>query len=417
MFLRKIAIVSSAIALAVQSWFAAGVQAQIIKPLGSATATGGEVPMSINNQGVIVGYSPDGVGGTLPTIWQPAGGYAPHVLPLIGGMPIGAANAINSGGLVTGYVQSEDQEAYTAVTWKPSSGGFAVSSLPIPAGMTNTDAYGVNASGQVVGYGTDADDNMTALTWIADAEGTYPSATILQHPAHQSQSAATAINNRGDIVGLTVGVEIIDGFPEMVYTGAGWMKSPGGYGTSQEIITAFGPGIPSAFNDNGLGTGGIYGKPMALAYFEGDFYGFDLNVPVDSEGAGNWINASDVIGGTVKDLDTPVTGFEAVIWLPTENFWEYVNLDQWLDQNYPEIGAHWTLLEVTSLNDTGLAVGRGLYYPDGDGFSAALDPVETSFVMDISSLTGVPEPSGVAAVAGLAMLAARRERRTRRVVK
>lgn len=155
----------------------------------------------------------------------------------------------------------------------------------------------------------------------------------------------------------------------------------------------------TSMNDYGTGAGVHDGdQPLVSVYFEGEFFGINLPMPFGStDGASNGVNNADYLVGYAKDSDTSTAGPEAAIWLPTDNFWDFLNLDRWLNETNPALGEQWTLTDAISISDTWLVAGNGLYDVDGTGPGSA---VERGFVLDVSSL--VPEPAGATTTAMLA---------------
>ena len=134
--------------------------------------------------------------------------------------------------------------------------------------------------------------------------------------------------------------------------------------------------------------------------YDGEYYALDLPTPFGAtSGATNAVNNHDALVGYLTEPTTPQPGDEAALWLPTETQWDFINLDQWLNEANPSLGARWVLNEATSISDTWLVTGYGEF-----------DSVERGFVLDVSSL--VPEPGGLAAVgfAGFMSLIRRRTR-------
>jgi probable HAF family extracellular repeat protein len=86
-----------------------------------------------------------------------------------------------------------------------------------------------------------------------------------------------------------------------------------------------------------------------------------------------------------------------------------IDLDAWLDANYPIEGANWTLTKALGLNDTGFITGYGTY-DDGPG---GLTDGTRAFLLDASALVSVPEPAclSLLTLGGATLLPRRRPQR------
>jgi hypothetical protein len=68
----------------------------------------------------------------------------------------------------------------------------------------------------------------------------------------------------------------------------------------------------------------------------------------------------------------------------------------------PAKGALWTLREAHGINAAGMITGHGYYTGPGGGGTASISG-DRAFVLDASSLVGVPEPTGVTLLAACAL--------------
>jgi hypothetical protein len=370
-------------------------RAQVVRQLPSSTTNSlsSSVGQSIDASGVVVGYTT----GLLPALWRPNGSnYLLEPLPFPSGAARGAANSINAGGAIAGYTQPNDESTATATVWTaPAGGAYSATLLPSPSGSTLTSAYSINATGSIGGFRENASQHDNAVVW--DPIGPAYTATVLPGLAGWVDSAATAINDHGDLAGYSFAAL---GGPR----GAVWQKTPTGY-VAKDVIAGADDVVITAINNFGTGAGVVNGDQAAvMVLFEGDYYAGELNVPFgSSDSAANALNNDDYIVGYLKDPTTAQSGAEAAMWIPGDDEWELFNLDNWLNQIDPALGAQWVLEEATSISDNGLVTGYGIFDSTPTG---GLPGVERGFVLDVSSL--VPEPSGLCALLIAPMLLVRR---------
>lgn len=364
--------------------------AQFISSLPPQAGTADTYGQSIDAAGLVAGYSADRA-----VLWRPsATGYLAEALPTLPGYPLGGANAIGGSGIVAGYGQPNDLSTANAMVWTPAAGTYVPTALPAPVGAVLTDAYAINATGTTAGYALDSGDATAAVIW-EPAGGSSRAAALLPKLSGWNDTAATAINDAGDVAGYAF---VQSGFSQTLQ-GVVWQNAAGGR-TAKAVISAQ-PALITAINNTGTGAG-VYDldQPLVMVKYEDEYYALDLPTPFGAtSGATNAVNNHDALVGYLTDPDTIQSGHEAGLWLPTETQWDYVNLDQWLDQVSPSLGARWVLREATSISDTWLVTGYGEF-----------DSLERGFVLDVSSL--VPEPAGsILALAGLSLLV-RRSRRS-----
>ena len=361
--------------------------AQVVRPLPPPTASGRTFGQFINASGVAVGYTGSNIV-YRPAIWRPSGStYVYEALPLPPGNVDGVANSIGAGGVIAGYSQPNDQSTATATVWTaPPAGAYAATLLPSPLDSTLTSAYAINATGSVGGFRETATGHTDAVVW--EPLGPAYSATMLPALSGWVDTAATAINDNGDLAGYSFAAL---GGPR----GAVWKKTPSGY-VAKDVIAAADDVVITAINNFGIGAGVLDGDQAAvMVEFEGEYYAGELSTPFDTSSAANAVNNADALVGYVKQ-----GSFAAALWLPGDDEWELVNLDDWLNRTNPSLGNQWVLEEATGITDNWLVTGQGFF---------GATRVPRGFVLDVSSL--VPEPSGVFALIGGPLLILRRRRR------
>jgi len=373
--------------------------AQVFRALPPAAGMSESSGQSIDSSGVVVGTS----GNDTPTIWRPSGTtYVAETLPLPPGNASGAANSIGAGGAIAGYAQPSDQSTATATVWTaPPASVYAATALPSPAGSTLTSAYAVNSSGAIGGFRETAAGRTNGVLWTG--VGPAYSATVLPSLATWKDSAATAINDNGDLAGYSFAAL---GGPR----GAVWQNTPGGY-VAKDVVAGADDVVISALNNFGTGAGVVSGDQAAvMVFFEGDYYAGELNVPFgSSDSAANAVNNQDALVGYLKDPTTAQSGAEAALWLPTDDEWELVNLDDWFNHISASPSNQWVLEEAFGISDNWLVTGQGVFDSTPlDGIPG----VPRGFVLDVSSL--VPEPTAAIALLTAPMLLMRRRRRPRR---
>lgn len=121
--------------------------------------------------------------------------------------------------------------------------------LPLPEGYTRSRANGINDAGVIVGgVSTNMgfpNEHGDAAVWTPDGNGGYDVEVLGHLPGHTG-SVATAINNRGDIVGSSI-------FNNSGFGPSVWFNSPEGILDFETTLN--GPDMPQDVNDNGLVVG------------------------------------------------------------------------------------------------------------------------------------------------------------------
>lgn len=144
----------------------------------SGTAT------DLNESGVIVGVS----NGAKATRWSPDG--TPHALGTLNRDTRASwVSAVNESGVAVGWEWSSNYSHLTAVRWRI---GVAPQRLDLPPGSTDGVATAINDRGEIVGYAWDSTGS-SAVLWS-------PAGKVRRILAN---SSALGINNSGVVVGGT----------------------------------------------------------------------------------------------------------------------------------------------------------------------------------------------------------------------
>ena len=120
--------------------------------------------------------------------------------------------------------------------WQGAGITYTLRELAVPAGFTGSEGFGTNAHGEVAGSIETSEGISHAAVWKTD--GGLPINLGLGFGTSQ----ASAMNRRGDVVGVG------DGFPVL------WARGPGEY---RAIVLWPGPGEASDINKKGVITGSL----------------------------------------------------------------------------------------------------------------------------------------------------------------
>ena len=160
----------------------------VITDLGSLTPTGGSSAVAINNNGEVAGTASTAAGNDA-FAWTSAGGMVD-----IGHLGTGGsdATAINDAGQVVGYSYTGHFSDYHAFSWTPTGGMVDIGTV----GGADSEPFAINSHGQVVGWSTTAAGVQAAFSWTA-AGGIVD----LGNLGGAGGSQAMAVNDNGEVVG------------------------------------------------------------------------------------------------------------------------------------------------------------------------------------------------------------------------
>lgn len=326
----------------------------------------------INDAGVVVGVSLyedlTEVFAVPPTFgafrWTGAGAIQP--IPTLGG-PQSYARRINASGMSVGWSRNGVDVGNHGVSHTPAGGTVAVANVG--------EAFGVNDAGAIVGR-QPAPANANAFLYTP-AGGVQDLGKLGGFGA-----TAAAINNNGVVVGWSNYINNNPAKRAFRYVGAGPMQPIPGLPTTVDSEAR-------AIND----AGDIVGDVGSSAF---RFTGAGALVALPGTAGQAWdINAGGYVVGSYGSVS------RAALWTWSNTL---VDLDQWLDLNDPIEGPKWTLRRALGINSHAQIVGWGDYNDGAAGLSDGM----RGFVLDANAL--VPEPSSLAALLTLPVLAARRRR-------
>ena len=339
-----------------------------LPPLGGTQSRG----MSINNEGVVAGWSLPGDGTRQAVLWQD--GKVKRLGTLGGPSSTVPWLGLNSNGMVVGISQTGELDSL-GEGWSCELGSFIPTTTPkqvcrgfvyedgamraLPTlGGTHGFATGVNNVGEVVGWAETAVHDPTcsdqqvlqfrAVLWEPRR------GTIQELPpfGHDSTSAATAINDHGQVVGISgdcfVSVGAFSARHAVLWDHGAVTEIPNLGGTTWHT--------PMAINDRGDVVG--FSNPNEPGDANGDFIArafrwtrgssraIDLRaLPGDAFSEAFAINASGVAVGVSFGGSQ---GSHAVIWEDTT----IVDLNS-LVGTFPDV-----LLSAQDINDAGQITGR-----------------------------------------------------------
>ncbi len=140
-------------------WSSANAEPVRLPRLGGVYA----VPLSVNEDGLVVGESDDSDGSTHAVLWAEDNGNW-VITKLAPGYPFSVAMSINNSGQIVGYLLTEQGE-YHAVLWQPKAGGYEMMDLSaIVPGWFFDEAFSINDAGVIAVEGYRDDD--PAMTFL-----------------------------------------------------------------------------------------------------------------------------------------------------------------------------------------------------------------------------------------------------------
>ena len=265
-----------------------GVMTTLPAPAGTLRG----LPEDINVFGDIAGIAtlPDEFFTPRAMVWRRG---QPIVLDMFPGGFISQAAAINDWGLVAGI--ADDGVRVEATVWLNGPPRF-LGALPSATGFPYSEALDVNNLGQVVGRSVVDSVNSHAVLWYRGQMidlGTLPGDT---------HSIAHAINDRGQIVGVSANVEAST---ERAFL---WEN-----GVMRDLATVVGDTFARAADINIFGVAvGVIGtvSPNAAVFSRGRVVRLPTPPGGGLSGALDMNNLGDAVGNV-----WPPTGLQGVIWL------------------------------------------------------------------------------------------------------
>jgi probable HAF family extracellular repeat protein len=346
----------------------------------------------INNAGQVTGYYETDLPADYAYHYNlTAGAGAPFDLGTLGSK-YSVGYDINASGQVVGDSFVSDTGIRHAFRYDGTPGSGGVMRDLGTLGPRDSFAYGINSVGQVTGAFDTSDLAHTHAFTYSGTPGLGGAMLDLGTLSGGLGSIGRSINSAGHIVGEATGFPAF-AFHAFLYTGtpgAGGamvdLGTLGGTNSAAEDINDAGQiaGFSYMSGDNTLHAFRYTGTPGASGVM------LDLGAPTGASDSTGY--SIDGRGNIVGFAATPADVRHAALWPMNGGA---IDLDAWLDATNPTAGSFWTLTYAYGINDNGLITGEG-FYDDGPG---GLTDGIRAYVLDASSLTAVPEPRGVAAIA------------------
>jgi hypothetical protein len=179
-------------------WSATGVKT-VLEHGGDRRGYTGQA-VAINNVGEVIGNVVGTESNEIPEqaiLWSPRGKAT--FLQDVGGQNRSIVIALNAFGQSVG-VSDDSAGGQEAVLWSPTGTGVV---LQNPDGFASTAAFAINNAGQSVGYGFLDPDGTQADAVLWSSSGKEADLNKFLGPDWQySDTFATGINNKGDIIGV-----------------------------------------------------------------------------------------------------------------------------------------------------------------------------------------------------------------------
>jgi uncharacterized membrane protein len=153
-------------------------------------------PADINDDGIVVGSISLLYGeARIPFVWLPATGVLTRLdEPLVGGLGMGQAFAINEADQIVGQLYRAG--GVNAVVWQPDGHGrWAPQDLPLLAGQTYGSAKAINDRGMIAGSSLAADFSSRAVVWQG------PDHVVSEVPTPTGSAYGNGLNDAGVVVG------------------------------------------------------------------------------------------------------------------------------------------------------------------------------------------------------------------------
>lgn len=246
----------------------------------------------VNVDGILVGTLHDETGGKA---FVHIPGIGLTFLPTFGG-PVGAALAINSGGTIVGWAEDSDESVSGAVWYLEADG-----TISGPTDLGSFFPFDVNSFDMMAGeVRVPGMMDVAAVAWF-NADDVLQVQSLGLYSSNHTNSYATALNDLGEVVGVSQG-----GYGGNDYEAFYWNADGG-----MEAITSRGTGgkwpRPADINSLGQVVGYVIANRSNNAFLWENGTSYDLNKLVDIEDQlieAKGINEMGQIVGTLRTKHT-----------------------------------------------------------------------------------------------------------------